>query len=307
MKTGAKLFVFLFLIYYLSTFAAEQFTTTEVKDQNFVADFYSTDSSLKKLGILVLGGSEGGKPDHLARVLAEEGYPVLSLAYFKTEGTSEYLDMIPLEYFDKPIQWLKDHEKVKGGAIAVVGGSKGAELALLLASRKPEIRGVVAFAPSSVVFQGIPKVFWPPRSSWTSNGKPVPFVPYDYSKGFNPNDLLSLYEISLEQSEAVKKATIEVQRINGPILLFSGVDDKMWPSVKMGDMICERLKDKKFNHKYEHFKYDKAGHTLNEYFMLGGTREGNKKARIDSTKKMLKFLEELAFEPGAPAEANRRG
>jgi len=301
MNTMQCLSIVAFLIVAARDSADAEAAKSEVTGQGFVADFYSVDNSPKKLGILVLGGAEGGKPDHLARVLAKEGYPVLSLAYFRATGTPDHLDMIPLEYLARAMRWLKNQKRVKRGGIALVGGSKGAELALLLASRESDIRGVIAFAPSSVVFQGIPKVFWPPRSSWSFKDEPIPFVPYDYSKGFDPNDLLTLYKASLKQAEAVKKATIEVEKINGPLLLFSGSDDKMWPSAQMGDMICKRLREKKFKHKYEHFKYADAGHTLNDYFMLGGTPEGNRKARIDSAKRMLDFINTLGSGDRRPA------
>ena len=116
------------------------------------------------------------------------------------------------------------------------------------------------------------------------------YVPYDMSKGFNINDLLSLYQQSLTQKDAVAKAVIEVENINGPVLLLSGADDKLWPSTEMGDSIHDRLKAKAFKHKAEHVKYDDAGHTLNEFYMIGGTKEGNRKARIDSAKRMFDFL-----------------
>ncbi len=273
-----------------------------ITGQGFVGDFHYSEASPNKLVIMAVGGSDGGKPDHLATPLFDEGYSVLSLAYFKTEGTPEYLDMIPLEYFDEPIAWLENNEKTRGAGIVIVGESKGAELALLLASTKPQIKGVVVIAPSSVVWQGIPKTFWPPRSSWSLGGRPVPFVPYDFSKGFNPNDCLSMYKQSLAQREAVQKAIIEVEKINGPILLLSGAQDCLWPSSEMGDMICRRLVQKGFPYRYEHMKYADAGHTLdenymysqsseNEQYMLGGTYEGNRKARLESAKKTAQFLQ----------------
>jgi dienelactone hydrolase len=272
----------------LSSTAAAAPTSRPVDGQGFVADFWSTPDSARKIGVLVLGGSEGGTPDRLAKSIAREGYPVLSLAYFKTTGTPDYLDMIPLEYFDKPIEWLSQQSAPNG--IVVVGGSKGAELALLLASMHPQITGVIAISPSSVVWQGLPKVFWPPRSSWSLAGKPVPFVPYDVSKGFDPNNLLALYEQSLEQTETVKSAAIPVEQIHGPVLLFSGADDKLWPSARMADAICQRLKSHAFKYRYEHIDYPDAGHTLSEYFMLGGTADGNHKARLDSGLRIRKFL-----------------
>jgi uncharacterized protein len=272
---------------------------------NFDAQFYAPQGTAKKLGILVLGGAEGGLPIRQAESLAKEGFPTLALGYFKTKRTPKFLDMIPLEYFDQPIEWLMKNENVKGKGIVVIGGSKGGELALLLASRKPEIKGVVAFVPSSVVFQGIPEVFWPPKSSWSFKGESVPFVPYDTSKGIDPNNLLGLYQCSLQQKEYAQKAAIQVEKINGPLLFFSGMDDKLWPSTEMCEIMCRRLQEKGFAYKYEHIKYENAGHTLNEYFMLGGTKEGNKKASVDSTEKMLEFLNNLLDERNAPAGINK--
>ncbi len=279
--------------------SAETEASDLIKGVKFDAKFYVPQGESKNVAILVLGGSEGGIPRRRAQMLVKEGFPTLAVGYFKTNQTPKYLDMIPIEYFDEPIKWFEAKPEVRDKKIVVIGGSKGGELALLLASIKPQIRGVIAFVPSSVVFQGIPKVFWPPRSSWSCKNKPLPFVPYDYSKGFDPKKFLGLYQQSLKQEEAVKKAEIQVEKINGPVLLLSGTEDKMWPSVEMCEMICHRLKKKGFKHKYEHVKYDKAGHTLNEYFMLGGTKEGNKKARIDSTRRMLEFLNELSAEQSA--------
>ena len=118
-------------------------------------------------------------------------------------------------------------------------------------------------------------------------------MPYDYSNRFDPNDPLAIYKFykqSLTQKESVEKAAIEVEKIHGPVLLLSGQDDRLWPSEEMGDAICKRLKEKVFKYKYEHVKYNAAGHTLNEFYMFGGTSEGNQKARIDSTRRMLEFL-----------------
>jgi dienelactone hydrolase len=261
---------------------------------SFDGEFYPPAGSPKKLGVLVLGGSDGGIPSRRAKLIAENGFPVLALAYFKTKRTPEYLDMIPLEYFDEPIEWLKKSTYAQGARIVVIGESKGAELALLLAARKPEISGVVAFVPSAAVFQGIPKNYWPPRSSWSHGGEPLPFVPYDLKNLPDPKDILSIYRNSMKQQGAVRKALIPVSAIKGPILLFSAKDDRMWPSVEMSEMIMRTLRDQEFSYTYEHIPYDNAGHTMTEYYMMGGTEEGNRKARIDSNERMLLFLDKLA-------------
>jgi dienelactone hydrolase len=280
-----------------------QTTAPVVTGVSFDAEFYPPQGSPKKLGVLVLGGSDGGIPSRRAKIIAENGFPTLALAYFKTKRTPEYLDMIPLEYFDKPIEWLIKNEYTQGGKIIVIGESKGAELALLLASRKPEISGVVAFVPSAVVFQGMPKVFWPPRSSWSSMGKQVPFVPFNLNNLSDKNNVLSIHRNSLKQQEAVKKASIPVNKIKGPVLLFSAANDAVWPSAEMSDMIMRTLRDQKFGYAYEHITYDNAGHTMTEYYMMGGTEEGNQKARVDSTEKTLSFLNKFSTEPVAAESA----
>ncbi|MBW3600820.1 MAG: dienelactone hydrolase family protein [Planctomycetes bacterium] len=261
-----------------------------VAQEGFAATYYDPPEGATPVGVVVLGGSEGGRSARRAKAFAAEGYAVLSLAYFKEAGTPDYLDEIPLEYFDKPIEWFAERPAMQGKKIVLVGGSKGAELALLLASRKAEVAGVIAISPSSVAFQGIPRVFWPPRSSWSYKGKPLPFVPYDVSQGVDPTNLRPLYELSLSHADVVAKASIPVEKIKGPILLLSGEDDGMWPASDMAESIVARLKENKFPHAFEHVPYEDAGHTLNEFFMLGGTREGNQTARVDAWRRMRVFL-----------------
>jgi dienelactone hydrolase len=270
---------------------------SNVEEKGLVADFYCSGDATNKPGIMLLGGSSGGRPGSgLAEFFAENGYPVLAVAYFKDKGLPDSLQMIPLEYFDKAITWIQRNKKIPPGGIIVVGESKGAELALVLASRKPQIKGVIALAPSSVVWEGMSKESKPPPSpcsSWSLNGKPVPFVPYDFSQGYAAGDSLAIckfFRQALTQKEAVEKATIKAEQIHGPVLLASGHDDIIWPAEEMADAICSRLKKKGFKYKCEHLKYKDAGHSFNEHHMLGGTLEGNKKARIDLPERMLVFL-----------------
>src|SRR5215469_7426971 len=152
---------------------------SEINTNGFVADFYCDPNVTNKFAILLLGGSEGGKP-RIKGYAAENGYPTLAMAYFKEKGLPPDLVSIPLEYFDKPIDWLQHNKNIPSTNIVVIGGSRGAELALVLASLKPEIKGVVAIAPSSVVWGGIPKdVSVRVCPSWTLDGKPLTYMPFD--------------------------------------------------------------------------------------------------------------------------------
>ena len=64
------------------------------------------------------------------------------------------------------------HPSVDARCIALIGGSKGAELALLLASRDPSIKAVAAIVPGSAVFVGHTDTF--DTSSFSENKVEIP-------------------------------------------------------------------------------------------------------------------------------------
>ncbi|MFC1651416.1 acyl-CoA thioester hydrolase/BAAT C-terminal domain-containing protein [Candidatus Latescibacterota bacterium] len=270
-------------------------TTIGMTQEDIIPDtkYYPPTGKSKNIAIMIFGGSGGGLPTFFdTESFTAKGYPCFIVGYFKTENTPDHLEMIPLEYFEDAIKTFKSQPEVGDKKIVVWGASKGGELALLLASRYKQIEGVIAEVPSSVVFQGIGG----PSSSWSYKGQPVPFVPYapyDDSKVVN-SQWIEMYELSIKQTQAVEKATIKVENINGPILLLTGKEDTMWPASQMGEMIIKRLKEYKFPHWYRHFAYEDAGHSLNENVLKGGTKDGNKKARIDSEQRIINFLNRLS-------------
>ena len=102
--------------------------------------------------VLALGGAGGGLSEGAAESFASEGFAALALAYFGLDGLPRELVEIPLEYFEGAIAWLKRHPEVNAGRVAVVGNSKGGELALLLGATFPrDVGAVVGYAPSAVV------------------------------------------------------------------------------------------------------------------------------------------------------------
>ena len=92
--------------------------------------------------IILLGGSEGGLQEGInarARLLQAEGYSVLYPGYYRTSEATKTFDMVPLETFDAALRYLQAREDIDTDRIGLVGGSKGAEGALLFASMRPEI------------------------------------------------------------------------------------------------------------------------------------------------------------------------
>jgi hypothetical protein len=193
-----------------------------------------------------------------------EGYCVMSLAYFGADGLPNDLRGIPLEYFAKAFHWLSTQENVIPNDYALLGVSRGAELALLLGSRYPEVRTVVAIAPSSVVFPGPPKglldALRGQHSAWSFGGKEVTFVPIPFSwttlRGMITGKRTRMFEKALQKKKAVEAAAIRVENIQGPILFVSFSRDQVWPSTWMSSQMMQRLRDRGFRFHYEHSDYD---------------------------------------------------
>src|SRR5438067_11859656 len=186
-------------------------------------------------GVIALGGSEGGCPVQVGRLLAGEGFACLALSYFHRPGLPRNLVEVPLDYIETAVRWLQDREEVSGDRVGLIGASKGAELALLSAARFPAVGAVVAYAPSSVVFAGIS--FGGDgrrRSSWSHHGTPVPFVPYAprsrpalHWRGFA---LAPMYRAALENSAAAAAAAIPIEQTHAPLRLLTGGRDRICPS-----------------------------------------------------------------------------
>jgi hypothetical protein len=132
----------------------------------------------------------------------------------------------------------------------VLGVSKGAEAALLVAVRDPRVDAVVALSPTSVVWAnvgpGLDGVTYPYRSSWTWKGEPIPFVPYDEgpvtaeAEG-TPRACRTLYERSRQSfAEADRNAVIPIERSAAEITLVAGGDDQMWPSLDFAQELAAR-------------------------------------------------------------------
>jgi hypothetical protein len=193
----------------------------------------------------------------------------------------------------------------------MIGGSKGAEGALIVASMFPDLVGpVVAYTPSSVVWPGID--FTAPgggnRSSWSFAGRALPFVPYppgvraaSSTRGLSVHPI---YDAGLDNAEAVDAAAIPVERATGPVMLISGGDDRMWPAERMCNMIVERIRRHGRASAVTHLNYPEAGHVLFPYknlspqgasipmpFDLGGSPEAALAAHTATWKKVVSHLD----------------
>ncbi|HLF10921.1 MAG TPA: acyl-CoA thioester hydrolase/BAAT C-terminal domain-containing protein, partial [Gammaproteobacteria bacterium] len=188
----------------------------------------------------------------------ERGYAFLALAYFGEEGIPEELDRISVDAVHDAILEAVRDPRINQDCIAVIGGSKGAELALLLASHYPDIKAVVGVVPGHAVFPAHTIAMNTP--SFAFDGEPLPFVPVPWSAvpSLLKGDLKGAFEEMLMDQAAVDKAAIAVENINGPILLLSATRDEFWPSTQMSELIVSRLSQNQFPFPVEHVAIEGA-------------------------------------------------
>tara|TARA_R110002096_G_scaffold324349_1_gene518355 strand:- start:270 stop:1175 length:906 start_codon:yes stop_codon:yes gene_type:complete len=225
---------------------------------------YLGDSDNQPL-IVAFGGGEGGIDWHRNHMkgkrdsLIEKGYAILAIGYFNADGAPKNLDRISLDAISDTIMAVAKKNKIDESKIALIGGSKGGELILNLASRYSQYKAVIALSTSNVTF---PAITWSSNtSSWTYKGNEVPYVPASL-KTISPalkGDLYTAFSMMLEDEEAVKNAEIHVENINGPILILSGKNDEEWPATSMSNRIIERLEENDFKYFNEHITLD-GGH-----------------------------------------------
>ncbi|HVD62378.1 MAG TPA: acyl-CoA thioester hydrolase/BAAT C-terminal domain-containing protein [Gemmatimonadaceae bacterium] len=282
-----------------------------VRERGLVGTAYFPPGSGPHPAMIVLAGSQGGIPAPAAYSggLASLGYVVLGLAYFNAEGLPPLLQNIPLEYFAKAVDWLKSQPGVDSTRIGIMGGSRGGEAALLVASIYPQLfRVVIASVPSNVIWPGLSDDT--EAYAWTLNGKPLPSMRNDYQPSYSQIQGADRFRRRLQaQSSLEAAAEIPVERITAPILLFSAKDDQIWPSAMFASRIVERLKKHHFTQPVEHYSYENAGHLITRPYVpttdvqkrrehpvshrwnvSGGTPEGQAHANEDSWERLQVFL-----------------
>jgi dienelactone hydrolase len=280
-------------------------------DKDGLGIFRTPDADGPFSAVLALGGSDGGTPRYFADLLVAEGFACLSLAYWATSGTQPWFTEIPLERIERGLRWLigRPESRTQGGKVALVGASRGGELALLVASTFPELVGpVVAYTPSSVVWQGVDLTLPPgeTRSSWSHLGEPLPYVsvPLGAAPGQSSAGVswLPMMQPGLDDAAAVENAAIAVERCTGPVLLVSGGDDRVWPTTRMCARLVERMSSHGRRDAIKHLNYPHAGHLLFPYSRpadtlvpemltdFGGNPEADAAAHADAWPEVLRCL-----------------
>ena len=275
-----------------------------LKEQGLVAELHLPRSRGPHPVVVVLPGwPTGGLPAQSAALLASRGVAALALGYFAAPGLPSRLAHISIDYFVRALDWIEQQAELDAERIAVIGYSRGAELALILGSTFPRIRGTIAFLPSSVPIQA---ASWRPFSrpqAWVWDKRPIPFLPLARPSLRTAAQLgRALYgaplrvrpfiEESLRNQSDMDELMIPVERCAGPVLLFSAGDDAIWPSPESCEQLMRRLETRGHRHARKHVHYPAAGHEL--WFSRGA---------LPSTRRFRKLGACVTLGGGAAADA----
>jgi dienelactone hydrolase len=274
--------------------------------------------------VLVFGGSEGGtgSGEFGAMYLASLGVAALGVGYFGATGLPDELVDVPLEILEEDLAFLANDPRIDAERIAVMGGSRGGELALLLGEKFPTVvNGVIATVPSGLVWGGNPSTFTGDEvAAWTLDGVALPFVPYgggqfDVDTDDAGVDHLRmrnafLQDIDAASADALDAATIRTELTSGPVLLLAGDDDQLWPSCPLADVAFARLTEAGRTGD-RMLCFPDAGHAFGTpgwstmdsresfdarfdgYLVFGGTPQGNARAGREADTAIRAFLRAL--------------
>ncbi|KMK75327.1 acyl-CoA thioesterase/bile acid-CoA:amino acid N-acyltransferase family protein [Alkalihalobacillus pseudalcaliphilus] len=301
------------------SFYQEDVRVTKVNEKGIVGTIFQPKKKGNFPNVILLAGSDGGSLASAASLLASQGYCVFDLAYFNQEGVPKNLESIPLEYFEQAIQLLQTQTNNQD-KVALIGYSRGAELALLLASEFNQFSAVIAGAPGAYITSGLRNSIFAPIPSWTFKNQAKPYLKFQHrpTQMFGlmknwflrkPASFLGIWDDSLKKIDELEEMRIKVENIKAPVLLVSGDKDQIWPASMFADIIKRKLP------RVEHLQYEHGGHFIAFPYALphlpaniyehvgggmvmdsGGTKKANACAAKDSWPVLLNFIRKHAHD-----------
>jgi dienelactone hydrolase len=298
--------------------AAPGVTLTEVREPGIWGLFAQPAGGGPFPAAVAFGGSGGGLGPAAAwaPVLASHGVAVLAIAYFGVPGLPAALARIDVEVVGRAAEWLHRQPGVAPGAVAVIGQSRGSELALLAGALLDGVGPVVAFAPSGVCLAAIDAYGPVDAPAWRFRGDDLPYLRMRTSAApASSAELMALHTDALADRDQVLAAEIPVERLGGPVLMVSGEGDAMWPATELTCIAERRAAERDFPHELTHLRYPDAGHQCGgvpgtplapevrhpltgHIYRFGGTPAANALARADSWPRVLHLLQTDSIERG---------
>lgn len=243
----------------------------EINDNGLVGTLYRPAGSGPHPAIMILNGSGGGMNEPRAALYAAHGYMAFALGYFGAPDLPNYISNINLEYFKQGLDWIRQNLQPANNFVALNGQSRGGELVLLLASMYPaDVSAVVAYVPGAVVHGGqnaADPAVGRDGPAWLLDGKPVPHIwQNNKTASWAAFDAGERHTVSimtaLQDTEAVARARIPVEKIQAPVILLSAGDDAAWPSSLYSKMVLDSLRTNNYPYEYDWVDTPAGGHSI---------------------------------------------
>uniref|UniRef100_A0A8V5G7B4 Uncharacterized protein n=1 Tax=Melopsittacus undulatus TaxID=13146 RepID=A0A8V5G7B4_MELUD len=246
-------------------------------------------------GVVDLFGGAGGLIEFRAGLLASRGFAVLALAFFAYEDLPRTMAQIDLGYFEEATAVLLQHPKVRGPGLGVIGVSKGAEVALAMASFLPPVLATV-WINGTAFLHGTPLVY---------KDLHIPAIPYGLERVLI-TDMGSLDNSGVfhdPQHPLPGSSAIPVERIKGKVLFVVGEADRSLNSQLFARLAMARMAPERGRI----LSYPGAGHLIEppcsplcsmssmrgspRPVLWGGETKAHARAQEHSWKEIIRFLE----------------
>ncbi|XP_037995427.1 acyl-coenzyme A amino acid N-acyltransferase 2-like isoform X1 [Motacilla alba alba] len=246
-------------------------------------------------GVIDLFGGAGGLIEFRAGLLASRGFAVLALAFFAYDDLPRALTQLDLEYFEEAAELLLRHPKVRGPGLGVVGVSKGAEVALAMATFLPQVVATVWINGTSFLY-GNPLVYKELR---------IPAIPYRTERVvFTDVGAMDNSAIFADPRDPAHQASaIPVEKIRGKVLFVVGEADRSFNSKLFAELALARMPPERGRI----LSYPGAGHLIEppgsplcsnssirgtpKPVAWGGEPQPHARAQEHSWQEILQFLE----------------
>ncbi|KAM6985570.1 acyl-coenzyme A thioesterase 1-like [Aplochiton taeniatus] len=248
-------------------------------------------------GVVDLYTFGGGLCEIRASLLANKGFAVLALAFYKYQDLPKTVpECFELEYFEEGITFLRGYPQVKSSGVGVLCLSKSGDFALAMASY---LEGVSATA----WVNGCNAVNVIPLSY---KGVVMPPVELDPAAARFTEDGLIIRDVITDPSlEKNQGSVIHVEQASGRFLFAASEDDMNWNSCMFAEQAVARLRDHGKD-TYELVRYPNAGHLLETPYtalcttgihaalgmavVFGGEAKAHCEAQLDLWKRVQEFF-----------------
>ncbi|MBN3324741.1 ACOT2 thioesterase, partial [Atractosteus spatula] len=184
-------------------------------------------------GVIDLGGTAGGLLEHRGCLLANHGFATMVLAYFGFEDLPQYMVEFHLEYFEEALRYLQALPQVRANSIGVLGNSKGADLALSMASFLSGISAVVSVSGCNANFMS--------QLHYKGTTLPALMFSSEKIKVDQASGIWNLFEGYEDPCDPGCQALVPIERATARFLFIVGENDQLWNASLYASEAAKRL------------------------------------------------------------------